>query len=201
MVDEQLVRRGITSRRVLDAMRRVPRHEFVPEALQRDAYEDRPLAIGHGQTISQPFIVACMTQLLDPGPADRVLEIGTGSGYQSAILAELSGRVYSLEVVEALSQRAGKVLERLGYRNVQLRTGDGYGGWPDVAPVDRIILTAAPPEMPAALVDQLARGGTLVAPIGAQGGTQVLTVARRTPGGVTTEQNLPVLFVPMVGRC
>jgi len=198
MVDEQIERRGVANERVLDAMRRVPRHEFVPEAQRVFAYADRPLPIGHGQTISQPYIVAYMTEIIEPQPTDRVLEIGTGSGYQAAILAELVGEVYTIEIVDALATRASETLTRLGYTNVRTRAGDGYRGWPEAAPFDKIILTAAPPELPQALVDQLADGGILVAPVGRQGDVQTMTVVRKTTEGVTTTRTIAVQFVPMV---
>ncbi len=198
MVDEQIRRREVVDARVLDAMRRVPRHEFVPEDQQARAYDDSPLPIGYGQTISQPYIVAYMTEVLEPRPEHRVLEIGTGSGYQAAVLAELVREVYSIEIVDALAARARETLERLGYRNVHTRAGDGYAGWPEAAPFDRIILTAAPPALPQALVDQLAVGGILIAPVGPTDGRQVITVVRRNADGVTREDTIDVRFVPMV---
>jgi protein-L-isoaspartate(D-aspartate) O-methyltransferase len=198
MVEEQIQRRGVTNERVLDAMRRVPRHEFVPDPFRAAAYQDHPLPIGHDQTISQPYIVAYMTELVDPQPTDRVLEIGTGSGYQSAVIAELAAEVYSIEIVDALAARARDTLTRLGYRNVQVRSGDGYGGWPEAAPFNKVIVTAAPPGLPQALVDQLAVGGTLVVPVGTQGSGQMMTVVRKTAEGVTSTQTIPVRFVPMV---
>jgi protein-L-isoaspartate(D-aspartate) O-methyltransferase len=198
MVEEQIQRRGVTNERVLDAMRRVPRHEFVPDPFRAGAYQDHPLPIGHDQTISQPYIVAYMTELVDPQPTDRVLEIGTGSGYQSAVIAELAAEVYSIEIVDALAARARDTLTRLGYRNVQVRSGDGYGGWPEAAPFNKVIVTAAPPGLPQALVDQLAVGGTLVVPVGTQGSGQMMTVVRKTAEGVTSTQTIPVRFVPMV---
>lgn len=198
MVDEQIRARGIRNPRVLDAMARVPRHEFVPESARPLAYADQPLSIGYGQTISQPYIVAYMTELLDPQPANRVLEVGTGSGYQAAILAELVSEVYSIEIVEELATSARETLKRLGYTNVNVRAGDGYQGWPEAAPFDRIILTAAPPSIPQALVDQLAVGGILIAPVGPVMGVQTITIVRRSVEGVTTEETIPVQFVPMV---
>jgi protein-L-isoaspartate(D-aspartate) O-methyltransferase len=198
MIDQQLRARGIRNVRVLEVMGRVPRHEFVPDGVQSDAYADHPLSIGFGQTISQPYVVAYMTEVLDPQPANRVLEIGTGSGYQTAVLAELAAEVYTIEIVDALGSRARETLERLGYRNVQVRIGDGYQGWPDAAPFDRIILTAAPPALPRALVDQLAVGGILVAPVGPTAGGQVITIVRKTVEGVTVEETIAVQFVPMV---
>lgn len=198
MIDEQLRGRGIREPRVLDAMARVPRHEFVPDESRDRAYADGPLPIGYGQTISQPYIVAYMTEQLDPQPGNRVLEIGTGSGYQAAVLAELVAEVFSIELVDELASRARETLARLGYNNVHVRAGDGYQGWPEAAPFDRIILTAAPPALPQALVDQLAVGGILVAPVGPMLGAQTITIIRRTVEGVTTEETIPVQFVPML---
>lgn len=197
MVIEQIEARGLRDRRVLAALRKVPRHAFVPEAQQARAYEDRPLPIGHGQTISQPYVVAFMTELARIGPEDRVLEIGTGSGYQAAILAELAREVFSIEIVAPLAERAREVLARLGYENVHVRTGDGHAGWPEEAPFDAIVVTAAPPEVPRALLEQLAVGGRLVAPVGV--GSQALQIHTRTPDGFEVEESLPVRFVPMTG--
>jgi protein-L-isoaspartate(D-aspartate) O-methyltransferase len=198
MVDEQLRGRDIHSPRVLEAMRAVPRHLFVPEAMRERAYDDSPLPIGLGQTISQPYIVAFMTQALDVQPGHRVLEIGTGSGYQAAVLAELTDEVYSIEVVPELAERARTTLAELGYDRVRLRVGNGYLGWPEHAPFDRIIVTAAPPEVPPALVAQLKIGGLMAIPVGE--GEQELRILRRTPTGLETLQTLPVRFVPMIDR-
>jgi protein-L-isoaspartate(D-aspartate) O-methyltransferase len=198
VVDTQIRDRGIRNARVLDAMRRVPRHEFVPADQQAWAYDDRPLPIGDGQTISQPYIVAYMTEVLDPQPADRVLEIGTGSGYQTAVLAELAGQVYTIEIVESLAARARAVLDRLGYTNIHARHGDGYRGWPEAAPFEKVIVTAAPEEVPQALVDQLAVGGTMVVPVGR--GNQMMTIIRKTKDGVVKQETIPVLFVPMIKK-
>jgi protein-L-isoaspartate(D-aspartate) O-methyltransferase len=198
MVDEQLRARDITSARVLAAMRTVPRHRFVPEPLRDRAYDDSPVPIGLGQTISQPYIVAFMTQALDVQPGHRVLEIGTGSGYQAAVLAELTDEVYSIEVVPELAERARTTLAELGYDRVRLRVGNGYLGWPEHAPFDRIIVTAAPPEVPPALVAQLKVGGLMAIPVGE--GEQELRILRRTPTGLETLQTLPVRFVPMIDR-
>lgn len=198
MVDEQLRVRGIRDARVLEAMARVPRHRFVPADQQHAAYGDHPLPIGFGQTISQPYIVAFMTEALDVRPTDVVLEIGTGSGYQAAILAELAREVYTVEIVAELGARATDTLAALGYRNVHVRVGDGYRGWPEHAPFSRIMLTAAPEEVPAALVEQLAVGGRMVLPVGPTGGDQELRILIRTAAGVTTQTSLPVRFVPMV---
>jgi protein-L-isoaspartate(D-aspartate) O-methyltransferase len=198
MIEQQLRARDIQSARVLDAMRRVPRHLFVPEPQRAGAYDDRPLPIGHGQTISQPYIVAFMTQALDVGASDRVLEIGTGSGYQAAVLAELAHEVYSIEIVAPLVERARETLAALGYRNVQVRNGNGYLGWPEHAPFDRIIVTAAPNDVPPALVDQLIAGGLMAIPVGDI--NQELRILRKTTAGLETLQTLPVRFVPMTGK-
>ncbi len=187
-----------TSERVLDAMARVPRHLFVPAASLRRAYADRALDIGLGQTISQPTVVARMTEALDLDGTQRVLEIGTGSGYQAAVLSLLSRELYSIELLPALGEVARARLAELGYRNASVRIGDGYAGWPDRAPFDRVILTAAPPVVPQALFDQLADGGILVAPIGDTGRTQELVRYRKSGGRVTREDLGPVRFVPMV---
>ncbi len=198
MVHEQLAARGVTDARVLGAMLRVPRHAFVPASQRRLAYEDGPLPIGHGQTISQPYIVAFMTAALDPKPSDRVLEIGTGSGYQAAVLSGLVAEVYSLEIVVPLAQRAAADLQRLGYGNVKVRAGDGYLGWPEAAPFDAIIVTCAPEQVPQALVDQLKVGGRMIIPVGSQWGAQELILLRKTPMGLEKKEVLPVRFVPMV---
>ena len=197
MVAEQIAARGIRNADVLRVMRATPRHLFVPEAARGMAYDDRPLAIGSGATISQPYIVALMTELLEAAPSDRVLEIGTGSGYQAAVVAQLARQVYSIEIVPELARSARERLGRLGYRNVTVREGDGYLGWPGEAPFDRIIVTAAPPDIPAALVGQLARGGRLVAPVGV-GLKQELIVLDKMADGATARRSVaPVVFVPM----
>jgi protein-L-isoaspartate(D-aspartate) O-methyltransferase len=198
MVDEQLRARDIRNARVLDAMGTVPRHLFVPEPQRADAYIDAPLPIGQGQTISQPYIVAFMTQALDVAPEHRVLEIGTGSGYQAAVLAALAKEVYTIEIVAPLAERARHTLSALGYHNIQVRTGNGYLGWPEHAPYDRIMVTAAPDEVPAALVQQLKVGGLMAIPVGT--GTQELRILRRTLTGTETLSTLPVRFVPMTGN-
>jgi len=198
MVDQQLRARDISDSRVLDAMRRVPRHLFVPEDDRASAYSDSPLSIGYGQTISQPYIVAFMSQALQLQKEHRVLEIGTGSGYQAAVLAELAGDVFSIEIVPQLADRAKETLRQLGYKNVQVRAGNGYAGWPEHAPFDRIIVTAAPDEVPPALVEQLKIDGLMAIPVGV--GEQVLQVMRRTPAGMTILDTLPVRFVPMTGK-
>jgi protein-L-isoaspartate(D-aspartate) O-methyltransferase len=196
MVRAQIEARGVKDPRVLEAMRTVPRHEFVPAHLAARAYDDGPLPIGNGQTISQPFIVAFMTEALQPRPTDVVLEIGTGSGYQAAVLSGLVKEVLTIEIVPELANRARATLARLGYRNVQVRTGDGYAGWPERGPFPKIMVTAAPAELPQVLVDQLAVNGVMIVPVG--NFFQELTIVRRTPRGVTSEQVLPVRFVPMV---
>jgi len=176
----------------------VPRHLFVPEAVRAYAYEDRPLPIGQGQTISQPYIVGYMTDTLQLQAAHKVLEIGTGSGYQAAVLAEIAKQVYSIEIVPELAAGARRALEQAGYRNVEVRTGNGYLGWPEHAPFDRIIVTAAPPEIPQALVDQLAVGGVMVVPVGT--GYQEIVVITKTAQGVTQRRTIAVQFVPMVQK-
>jgi protein-L-isoaspartate(D-aspartate) O-methyltransferase len=198
MVDQQIKDRGVTHPGVLDAMRRVPRHRFVPGALDERAYDDTPLPIGEGQTISQPYIVAYMTEALEPKATDRILEIGTGSGYQAAILAELVKEVYTIELVPVLADRARTVLSELGYKNIRTKQGDGYRGWPEAAPFDKIIVTAAPDEVPPVLVDQLAVNGILVVPVGR--GDQMMTILRKTPGGVVKRETIPVRFVPMIRK-
>jgi protein-L-isoaspartate(D-aspartate) O-methyltransferase len=198
MVDEQLRARDIRDSRVLDAMLSVPRHLFVPEPQRASAYADRPLPIGFEQTISQPYIVAFMTQALDLASEHRVLEVGTGSGYQAAVLATLAREIYTIEIVAPLADRARATLSALGYRNVQVRTGNGYLGWPEHAPYDRIMVTAAPDEVPAALVQQLRIGGIMAIPVGAV--TQELRILRRTATGTETLRTLPVRFVPMTGK-
>jgi protein-L-isoaspartate(D-aspartate) O-methyltransferase len=183
---------------VMAAMGKVPRHRFVPVLQDIFAYDNRPLPIGEGQTISQPYIVALMTDLLDPKPTDTVLEVGTGSGYQAAVLAELVAKVYTVEIVEALGLRAKQVLGELEYRNVEVRVGDGYGGWPAAAPFDAIIVTAAPAAVPQPLIDQLKPGGRMVIPVGAPSDVQhLLLVEKQSDGRTTTRRALPVRFVPL----
>jgi protein-L-isoaspartate(D-aspartate) O-methyltransferase len=198
MVEEQLGRRGITDGRVLDAMRKVPRQLFVPEGVRESAYDDSPLPIGFGQTISQPYIVAYMSEVLQLDKQHRVLEIGTGSGYQAAVLGELAGEVYTIEIVPELGARAREALAKAGYTNVHLRVGDGYAGWPEHAPFDRIMVTAAPDHVPQPLVDQLAVGGRLVLPVGRF--EQWIRVLTRTPERVIDETTIPVRFVPLVRK-
>jgi protein-L-isoaspartate(D-aspartate) O-methyltransferase len=198
MVKEQLSSSGygITNARVLAAMGRVPRHEFVPAELRRRAYDDGPLSIGYNQTISQPYIVAFMTEQLEPQPTDRVLEIGTGSGYQAAVLAELAGEIYTIEIVDALAQRAGADLKRLGYVNINLRGGDGCQGWPEAAPFDAIIVACAPEQVPQPLVEQLRDGGRMIIPVGPMG-DQELMLLHKQDGRLEKSAVLPVRFVPM----
>jgi protein-L-isoaspartate(D-aspartate) O-methyltransferase len=198
MVDEHLRARDIRSTPVLDAMLMVPRHQFVPEPRRAESYSDAPLPIGHNQTISQPYIVAFMTQELDLAPFHRVLEVGTGSGYQAAVLGALAEDAYTIEIVPPLAERAREILSTLGYRNIHVRTGNGYLGWPEHAPYDRIMVTAAPDEVPAALVQQLKIGGLMAIPVGTV--TQELRILRRTAGGLETVRTLPVRFVPMTNK-
>jgi protein-L-isoaspartate(D-aspartate) O-methyltransferase len=198
MVRDQLKARDISDVRVLAAMKKVPRHEFVPEELIESAYEDRALPLKFGQTISQPYIVAYMTQALNLQGAERVLEIGTGSGYQAAILAELVRDVYTIEIVPQLHAYAEDILSGLGYRNIHLHEGDGYMGWPEQAPFDRIIVTAAPLEIPQPLLDQLKEGGRLIIPLGSI--TQELVVFEKTKNGISRHPAIPVRFVPMTGK-
>jgi protein-L-isoaspartate(D-aspartate) O-methyltransferase len=198
MVLEQIAARGVSDPRVLEAMRTVPRHELVPPAVRAQAYEDRPLPIGEGQTISQPFIVAFMTEQLRVEPGDRVLEVGTGSGYQAAVLAAMGAEVYTIEIVGALARRAAADLARLGYRSVKVREGDGYRGWPEAAPFDAILVTAAPPEVPAPLLEQLKPGGRMVLPVGTS--WQELLLLTKDARGVGRRTLLPVRFVPMTGE-
>jgi protein-L-isoaspartate(D-aspartate) O-methyltransferase len=198
MVDNQLRARDIQDVRVLNAMLRVPRHLFIPELRRAQAYSDSPVPIDYGQTISQPYIVAFMTQALEVQPNDRVLEIGTGSGYQAAVLGELTNDVYTIEIVAPLADRARETLRSLGYRNIQVRTGNGYLGWPEHAPYDRIIVTAAPDDVPSALVQQLKIGGLMAIPVGTL--VQELRILRRTATGLETLSTLPVRFVPMTGK-
>jgi protein-L-isoaspartate(D-aspartate) O-methyltransferase len=193
--------RAALSERVMAAIAKVPRHELVPVGERRNAYANRPLSIGLGQTISQPYIVALMTDLMEVKPGDRVLEIGTGSGYQAAVLAELAGTVYTVEIVEPLAREARARLERLGYRNVVAKAGDGYQGWPEHAPFDSILVTAAPREVPQPLIDQLKPGGRLVVPVGSQGGAQsLLLLEKRLDGSIARRNVLAVRFVPLTDK-
>lgn len=201
MVEEQLKApgRGIRDERVLDAMATVPRHEFVPEAVRAAAYGDHPLPIGHDQTISQPFIVAFMTEKLSPRPTDRVLEIGTGSGYQAAVLAKLVKEVFTIEIVEPLGKQAEQTLKQLGLANVHVRVGDGYLGWPEAAPFDSIIVTCAPDAIPQPLIDQLKDGGRMIIPVGGRF-EQELVLLRKNKDKIERTAVLPVRFVPMTGE-
>lgn len=199
MIERDLRSRGIKNARVLKAMEAVPRHLFVPEELRGSAYNDRPLPIGSGQTISQPYIVAFMTELLALKPSDKVLEIGTGSGYQTAILAELAASVYSIEIVPSLGERAKKILEALGHRNVEIKLGDGFFGWEERGPFDAILVTAAAPKIPEPLWSQLREGGRLVMPLGEQRRTQKLIRVKKSAGKQVVEDFSDVLFVPLRG--
>ena len=201
MVAEQLSNSAyrITDGRVLEAMGRVPRHRFVPEEIRHRAYEDCALPIGYGQTISQPFVVAFMTRQLELKPTDRVLEIGTGCGYQAAVLAELAQEVYTIEIVPALAEAARATFDRLGYRNIQLRIGDGSGGWPEAAPFDAVMVACAPERVPPSLVDQLRDGGRMIIPLG-PGKGQELVLLRKNGDQLTQRSVLPVRFVPMTGQ-
>ena len=193
--------RELLDERVLDAMREVPRHLFVPMGSQDQAYENRPLAIGHGQTISQPYIVAIMTDLLKPEKNHRVLEVGTGSGYQAAVMAALTSEVFTMEIIEPLGLQARQLLEKLGYQNVQVRIGDGYYGWEEHAPFDAIIVTAAASHVPPPLVKQLKPGGRMIIPVGSAFMVQQLVLIEKSHGGeVTLKQILPVRFVPLTGE-
>lgn len=200
MVKFQLLGRDITDQDVIEAMERVPRHEFVPKEYRKQAYADHPLPIGFGQTISQPYIVALMTQLLKLKPEYRVLEVGTGSGYQAAILGELCSEVYTVEIIEELAKSAKERLERLGYDNVHVKHGDGYYGWKEHAPYDAIIVTAAPDHIPPPLVAQLKDGGRMVVPVGPPGGYQTLWLVEKKDGEVTTRNITGVVFVPLTGE-
>ena len=198
MVDRQLRPRGIADPRVLAALEAVPRHRFVPSSLEPRAYDDGPLPIGYDQTISQPYVVAYMTEALALPDNAKVLEIGTGSGYQAAILGEIARDVFTIEIVPELATRARALLAELGYANIEVRTGDGYRGWPDEAPFDAIIVTAAPDHIPPALVEQLALGARLVIPVGRL--RQEMTIVTKAADGAVTETTLPVRFVPMTGE-
>ncbi len=191
---------GIRDERILSVMAEVPRHELVPPSVAGRAYGDHPLPIGHGQTISQPFIVAFMTEKLEPEPGDVVLEVGTGSGYQAAVLSRLVERAYSIEIVEPLARKAAADLARLGYDRVTVRAGDGYAGWAEHAPFDAIIVTCAPTRVPEPLVEQLREGGRMIIPVGAQSGAQELYLLRKRDGVLETQSVLPVRFVPMTGE-
>jgi protein-L-isoaspartate(D-aspartate) O-methyltransferase len=200
MVVGQLAARDIGDERVLEAMREVPRHLFVPEGLREFAYQDRPLPIGLNQTISQPYIVAFMTQLANPDGEKRALEVGTGSGYQAAVLSRLVKEVYTIEIISELAERARETIQQLGYRNIHVRQGDGYLGWPERAPFDIVLVTAAAGVIPQPLIDQLAEGGHLIIPVGEVGGVQVLTHLTKTDGEIIEERVMGVRFVPMTGK-
>lgn len=199
MVEEQLIPRGISDARVLDAFRKVPRDKFVPEDYKDSAYNDYPLPIGNGQTISQPYIVALMTECLNPKEDDKILEIGTGSGYQMAILAEIAKEVYSVERFEELADRSGKVLDFLGYKNYKIKVGDGTLGWEEHSPYDGILVTAAAPRIPGSLTQQLKDGGRLVIPIGGPFG-QALTIVEKKGASIKTKEVCGCVFVPLVGK-
>jgi protein-L-isoaspartate(D-aspartate) O-methyltransferase len=198
MIDDQLKARGIKSEAVLDAMCNVPRHMFVPEHLQRRAYDDSPLPIGSGQTISQPYIVAYMTEQLEPVPGAKILEIGTGSGYQTAILAYLGCEVYTIETVKELAASAKETLASFGLKNVRIKHGNGYLGWQEEAPFDAIIVTAAPEYIPECLIEQLKDGGKMIIPVGEIHAAQSLQLIIKKDGRITSQDLLPVRFVPMV---
>ncbi len=198
MVDRQIQGRGVKDNNVLAVMRKVERHKFVPEDMIRYAYDDNPLPIGEGQTISQPYIVALMTELLKLKKTDTVLEIGTGSGYQAAVLGELAKEVYTIEIVEKLGKRSKELLESLGYKNIHVKIGDGYQGWPEEAPFDAVIVTAAPDHIPQPLVDQLKEGGRMVIPVGKT--YQELILISKTEKGTQKKDIIPVRFVPMTGE-
>ncbi|MCX7958266.1 MAG: protein-L-isoaspartate(D-aspartate) O-methyltransferase [Deltaproteobacteria bacterium] len=198
MVEYQLKSRNIKDIKVLNAMGKVPRENFVPPSLAERAYDDGPLPIGEGQTISQPYIVAYMTEQLALKGGERVLEIGTGSGYQAAILAEIAAEVYTIEIIETLSQRAENILMSMGYKNIKFKVGDGYYGWKEHSPYDAIIITAAPPKIPEPLIEQLRTGGRLIAPVGDM--YQELILITKTENGIVKEPLIPVVFVPMRGE-
>lgn len=198
MVEDQLVQRGISDKSVLEAMRKVPRHLLVPEKIREYAYQDMPLPIGEGQTISQPYIVAFMSELIKPYPDMRVLEIGTGSEYQAAVLAEIVKEVYTIEIFEGLGKRAAMDLKNIGYQNINVRIGDGYKGWPEEAPFDAIIVTAAPEEIPQPLIDQLKEGGRMIIPVGQEGKIQQLILGEKRNGKFRTRYLSSVQFVPFL---
>jgi protein-L-isoaspartate(D-aspartate) O-methyltransferase len=199
MVDDQIVTRGVKDERVLAVMRRVPRHEFLPEAIRGMAYADNALPLGEGQTMSQPYMVALMSALLELKGEERVLEIGTGSGYQAAVLAELCGKVYTVERIKSLADKARAALDRLGYRTVAIKVYDGTYGWKEMAPFDAIIVTAGSPDIPTPLVEQLKEGGRMVIPVGERFGQELVKVTR-TAEGIVTDRNVPCVFVPLIGN-
>lgn len=198
MVDNQIIARGIADKNVIEAMRRIPRHLFVPKEERERAYSDGPLPIGHSQTISQPYIVAIMTELLGIDSTSKVLEIGTGSGYQAAVLGEIADSVYTIEIVAPLAEKAAEILDSLGYKNIFVRAGDGYQGWPESAPFDAVIVTAAAPKIPQPLIDQLKTGGRLVIPVGDL--SQELYLVTKNEVGIVKQSIIPVRFVPMTGE-
>jgi protein-L-isoaspartate(D-aspartate) O-methyltransferase len=198
MVREQIAARGIRDPRVIEALREVPRHSFVPEPERSRAYDDAPVPIGQGQTISQPYIVALMTELLRPQPGDRVLEVGTGSGYQAAVLARLVSHVYTIELEETLASTATALLRELKYENITVHTGDGYAGWPQHAPFDIVVVTAAPEQIPQPLIEQLQPGGRLIVPVGPRFHVQQLQLIEKdAAGAIRTRDVAPVMFVPL----
>ena len=198
MVKRQIIARGVKNEQVLTAMLTVPRHLFVPETRRSMAYDDTPLPIGEGQTISQPYIVAFMTEALDLKPDDRILEIGTGSGYQAAVLAEIVKDVYTIEIIPIIGNRTSKLLDEMGYTNIHVKIDDGYKGWPEEAPFDAVIVTCAPDKIPQTLIDQLCEGGRIIIPVGSQYSAQYLIRGVKKKGRLITENVLPVRFVPMV---
>jgi protein-L-isoaspartate(D-aspartate) O-methyltransferase len=198
MVRSQLISRGIKDEKLLEAFRKVPRHSFVPEEYLRYAYADQPLPVGYGQTISQPYVVACMTEILEIAPGDKVLEIGTGSGYQAAILLEMGAEVYTIEIVKPLCTRAESLLKRLGYKQFQIMAGDGYPGWPEHAPFDAVIVTCSPSKIPQPLVNQLDEGGKMIIPVGKEGLIQHLILLEKENGKIRERKVMAVRFVPMV---
>lgn len=200
MVQHDLARRDITDRKVLEVMGRIPRHFFVAKDIEKKAYEDHPLPIGEGQTISQPYVVALMTQSLGLKGDERVLEIGTGSGYQAAVLAEIVKEVYTIEIRERLTKNAEKTLDSLGYKNIKVKTGDGYFGWKEYAPFDAIMVTCAANHIPSPLIDQLKEGGRLIIPLGSTAYYQTLTLIKKVKGKLTVEHITDVRFVPMIGE-
>jgi protein-L-isoaspartate(D-aspartate) O-methyltransferase len=199
MVDEQIVGRGVKDERVLAVMRKIPRHEFLPEGIRGMAYNDSALPIGEGQTMSQPYMVALMTEFLGLKGTERVLEIGTGSGYQAAVLAELCQKVYSVERIKTVADKARATLDRLGYKSVAIKIYDGTYGWKEMAPYDAIVVTAGSPDIPAPLVEQLKEGGRMVIPVGDRYGQQLVTVVK-TAEGTITERSIPCVFVPLIGN-
>lgn len=200
MVREQIERRGVRDTATIRAMLTVPRHLFVPTYTRKSAYEDRPLSIGHGQTISQPYIVAYMTEAIDPSKCKKVLEIGTGSGYQAAVLAEIVDEVYTVEIIKELGERARKTLAELHYNNVSVKIGNGYEGWSEYAPYDAIIVTAAPEKIPPPLIEQLKDGGRMIIPVGETSYLQHLMLVEKSNGQIKTKTKLPVRFVPFTGE-